>query len=1354
MSDPLPTPQDETAELASEPVRATDSTAELPAAIAGGAVPNPELVEDDFELGAGPGSGPGSSPEFDETVQLDSAEAAGLPARPRGDQPVPAGTHAPGEFSSERYRVVRELGRGGMGVVLEAFDKRLERRVALKVLLSGDLAGSDARERFQLEARAAARLKHPNLVAVHEVGEEGGRPFLVMDYVEGESLAAWLRRDGPLPSHRAAEIAYCLAEALYTAHVCGILHRDVKPANVLIAKDGKTLLTDFGLAKEIESGREGITQSGYVVGTPAYMSPEQALGQRDRLDRRSDVYGIGATLYEMLVGKPPFVAPTLPVVLSMVVHDEPAPLRPQTPGIDRDLETICLKCLEKEPADRYGSAKDLAADLARYLANDSILARPPAVFERGRKWLKRNSLVARTLTLSLGLSIMAGIGGTVWFMRQLDRERRTAQAAAREAALALDLLVVDVQQELGDLPGARVRRARQRLLSKALDRLLALRTSHLQTLRSAEVGRQLAQLALQAGEGSRARQLAEDAVERSRIGGEGEVGDMNTALSLLVLGDVERVQGESGAATAHYREAIELLSSIKTVEGATQEASVHLVEALIRESGHLFGLGEFEASEVSARRAQELARGLPRSESLLLRSAAADACGRVLEARVNTEGALASYREGIELARDAVRADPKSVEARRFLMASWSHLGRVRRTRGDLEGSVKADLEGLRLAGELLRADPESLRFQQASVALQVDLADTYEALGRADDALPLLRAALTRNRDLVASDPEGIDSRILCAALAERLVAILTARGEYQEARLLLGEQIRLAEEVLARSPQHREAQRALGGALEALAALHIKRGELAKGEQRLREVIALRRELVQVRPDRDAQLELSSALIARAEAWQNKGKLDEAREALKEALAIRRKLVEANPTDIEARQALARAYCELIDVERSAEQFKAAEAALKLGLEAAAPLHQQAPSHAKSRQVLATLAVYQGAVALEQGHPDQARPALTEAVRLRRALLVNNASDIVSQRALGRALSRLADLELAEGRRAPARDLYEEVLATQRARLQQHPEDTELRRDLLVGLVKLSDLDLKVGKLEAAASRLKEADGVGRVLLEKTPGMGAAQYDRLIVAARLAKVSMSLGRKSEALKAYKDAAQLSGLVLDKSENGARRRNLSVFWLKISDLTRGFGDEFGARAYLERAVKNHIRAAKIDPRLAPQVRELQRKLKEQRRRCELLSGDVQPTSDSDRVFLAQVHLQNERPAEALGYYRQLLGSEEGRRKLGLLAEGIQAASLAVTKATDSVDRADFLDQGLKWLEFTVKLCRSELKRAPGMIKEAPEELKAGLETTRRQIVAHLAQLEQDPTLEPLRADPRYAELFPAKDPR
>ena len=341
-----------------------------------------------------------------------------------------AGPGAPHEAAQQigRYAVVRELARGGMGVVYVARDTQLGREVALKIMRAGATATEEERERFQIEARAAARLKHPNIVGIHDVGEHQGQPYFAMAFVNGESLQRRIERDGPLPLREAARLTERLAEALFYAHSQAILHRDMKPDNVLINASGEPLITDFGLAKDVDRKDEGLTKSGQMMGTPGYMPPEQAAGRLDQVDRRADVYSLGGTLYAMLTGRPPFAGDTLVNTLTLVLTTDPAPPRSLRPDLDRDLETICLKALEKEPELRYASARDLALDLGRYLRSETILARPPTLGDRVRKWARRNRGTARAVTAVGALALAIGVAVTAVFVNRLQAETRRAQA--------------------------------------------------------------------------------------------------------------------------------------------------------------------------------------------------------------------------------------------------------------------------------------------------------------------------------------------------------------------------------------------------------------------------------------------------------------------------------------------------------------------------------------------------------------------------------------------------------------------------------------------------------------------------------------------------------------------------------------------------------------------------------------------------------------------------------------------------------------------------------------------------------------------------------------------------------------
>ncbi len=278
------------------------------------------------------------------------------------------------------YELLEELGRGGMGVVFKARDVKLNRYVAVKMILPGAMPDETDLERFQTEASAAACLKHPNVVAVHAVGQENGRWYYCMDLIEGPSLAKRLS-SGPLPGRTAARYMVGVARGIDHAHRHGVLHRDLKPANILLDADDQPHVADFGLAKQMTRDRHGCTRTGAILGTPGYMAPEQASGAKE-IGPACDVYGLGALLYELLTGRPPFQAETPLDTLMQVLERDPAPPRLLNHKVDRDLETICLKCLQKDPGRRYPSAAMVADDLERYLNGESIRARTFSMIDR------------------------------------------------------------------------------------------------------------------------------------------------------------------------------------------------------------------------------------------------------------------------------------------------------------------------------------------------------------------------------------------------------------------------------------------------------------------------------------------------------------------------------------------------------------------------------------------------------------------------------------------------------------------------------------------------------------------------------------------------------------------------------------------------------------------------------------------------------------------------------------------------------------------------------------------------------------------------------------------------------------
>ncbi len=404
----------------------------------------PGLAQDDATLP--PSSLPADSGNADDDATISPTRRADAPA---------VGTRV--RYFGD-YELLEEIARGGMGVVYKARQTKLNRIVALKMILSGQLAGEEDIRRFHAEAEAAAQLDHPGIVPIFEVGEHEGQHYFSMAFVDGGSLADKIK-DGPLPPREAAEYVKKVAEAVAYAHSKGVIHRDLKPGNILLDLNGEPKVTDFGLAKRVE-GDSGLTATGQILGTPSYMPPEQASGKTEDVKEAADVYSLGAILYALVTGRPPFQADNPIDTLMQVLEREPVSPSTLNPQIPRDLETICLQCLSKEPKKRFRSAKQLGDELQRFINGEPILARPIGKLERTWRWCRRQPVVA-SLIATVAISLLVGSTVSTFFgiasrqaailatenereaitaKNQMESERDRANRANRQLEAANDQL--------------------------------------------------------------------------------------------------------------------------------------------------------------------------------------------------------------------------------------------------------------------------------------------------------------------------------------------------------------------------------------------------------------------------------------------------------------------------------------------------------------------------------------------------------------------------------------------------------------------------------------------------------------------------------------------------------------------------------------------------------------------------------------------------------------------------------------------------------------------------------------------------------------------------------------------------
>jgi serine/threonine protein kinase len=715
----------------------------------------------------------------------------------RTNRPVPA---------VEGYEVLGELGRGGMGVVYRARQVLLNRPCVLKMILAGAHADAESVVRFLAEAAAVARLQHPNIVQIHHIGVAEGLPFFELEYVDGGSLDR--RLDGtPWPARRAAELVEALARGVAEAHRQGIIHLDLKPANVLLAADGTPKITDFGLAKSL-AGDSGLTRSDSIMGSPGYMAPEQAEGKAKQVGPLADVYALGAILYELLTGRPPFQGTSLLETLEQVKTVEPVPPSRLVPGMPRDVETIALKCLQKEPGKRYDSAPALAEDLQRFRAGESIVARPVPFWERATKWARRRPAIA-ALAAAVLLLVAALLGLGVLSYQRINSALRIAEVR-RKAAEDSEREALK-QSKVADANFARARKAVDDSFTIVSESKL-LNVPGLRALRADLLGSSLGFYEEFLRERSDDHSLSNDLL-RTRV----RVADV-----LTQLGRMEEANEAYEAAIAGLEKALRdrpddldlktiladaLRPNVVLLSTERPTATLRRVVAL-REEVFKGRHSDFRSKQdlalayswlygrLSESRSAEALFALERSVVLRLELAEefpddADAIFgiftsfRKLASATVSGRSLALNQRALEFGRESMKLRPNdSIIANDFVLASKDMVARLWDS-GRKDEAIAELRRSVKTLGELARANADTPKSQDLYLEISSNLANRLAELNRPGEAVnALLESQTALDRFPRETAVDSADSARRRLAFAQRLGEIKPNLSPEQKAR------------------------------------------------------------------------------------------------------------------------------------------------------------------------------------------------------------------------------------------------------------------------------------------------------------------------------------------------------------------------------------------------------------------------------------------------------------------------------------------------------------------------------------------------------------------------------------------
>jgi tetratricopeptide (TPR) repeat protein len=964
------------------------------------------------------------------------------------------------------YELRAVIARGGMGVVYRARQISLNRPVALKMIRAGTFASDDDVRRFRAEAEAAAQLEHPGIVPIYEVGTHDGHHYFSMRLIEGESLAQHaprLRRDAKAIARLVAEAA----RGVHHAHMRGILHRDLKPSNILVDAEGHPHITDFGLARRIDAD-SGLTRSGAILGTPAYMSPEQARGHGQSVTTASDVYGLGAVLYVLLTGAPPFQGDSVMDTLRRVVETEPARPRSLDPKADRDLETIALKCLEKDPRRRYASADALAEELERFARGELIQARPVGAVERLRKWARRRPLVAG-LGAAVVVAVLAGLVGTSLALGLALRREREAVAARNVADRRLDRMMeaisdyyTGVSQEV--LLG---QPEMQGLRARLLERPRAFYEQLTQELAGAP---------------------ATDLRARYRL-----------ARGRFDLGRILHDLGRYREARAQDEAAVKLLDEL----AARRPSEPSYRDALARARGNLgsvlYSLGQPRAAAEAYREAIALREAGPIPAATADRAERTERLGHdydhmaiALHAAGDLPAATRAYRRAIGLQEEATAAAPEARDVRSGLAHSYTNFGNLLSNAGDVAGAAEAQRKAVGLLEALTDAEPGHAARRGELATARDNLGVSLEQLGDYRGAAAMFEAAIQTFAQIVESRPNVPEPRYLLANCRYNLARLRAATGQHADAQALLGQTIAELEALGPSAEKISDYPLRLGAAYtlrgNILGTLHDARGSVEAHEKAL----ALVEDLVARHPEsphfRNA-LAINCNNLGNARMGVDD--LAGAAAMFRRGIALREALVREQPDAPAHRIGLAHIYMNLGNIEQLSGRHAEALDAYRRAIALSEPLIAAQPKVFELREGLAGTKKNLGALLMAMGRPEEALAAFRESIALREALVEEVPDELEIRVRLAGAHANLG-VALAElGRPEEGAEAHGRAVAILARLVGAHPERVDLR-SRLGGMLNDQAMSLgAAGRHEEAVALYQQALVEQRRAFERAPGM-----------------------------------------------------------------------------------------------------------------------------------------------------------------------------------------------------------------------------------------------------------------------